>query len=196
MNKSITFERLLYYIGTYAKKQSTLLIGIDGCGGAGKSTLANMIKEHYTNVTIIHNDDFYLPSSELIDGDPTKKPIGADFDWKRLLEQVLLPLSQDKEGFYQRYDWNTDKLAEWHTVPTGEIVIVEGVYCTRQELEHLYDIKIWVNCPSDTRLLRGIERDGEGAREMWENNWMVAEELYVQKQKPHERADFLIDGTV
>lgn len=80
-------------------------------------------------------------------------------------------------------------------MPVGGIVIVEGVYSIRKELRSYYDFTIWVNCPRETRLARGLERDGEEAREMWEQNWMVAEDLYVEIQKPHEWADFVIRGT-
>lgn len=164
-------------------------------GGAGKSTLANKLKEECSNVTIVHKDDFYRPSSEIIKVPPIEKPIGADFDWKRVLYQVLEPISQDKEGYYQRYDWETDCLAEWHTVPVGGIVIIEGVYSIRQELSDKYDFTIWVDSPRKIRLTRGLQRDGEEVRDMWENNWMISEGIYVEKQKPQERADLLVDGT-
>ncbi|AAU17750.1 AAA family ATPase [Bacillus cereus] len=177
------------------KEQSLLIIGIDGCGGAGKSTLANKIKSNFSTVTIVHMDDFYLPSAKIVKEHPTNKSIGADFDWKRLLQEVLDPISNGIEGCYKRYDWETDSLAESHTISANGIVIIEGVYATRQELAGMYDLKIWVNCPRETRIKRGIARDGEAAREMWENNWMVAEDMYVEIHKPHEFADFIIDGT-
>ncbi|MGN4443496.1 uridine kinase family protein [Bacillus cereus group sp. MYBK79-1] len=176
-------------------EQSLLIIGVDGCGGAGKSTLANNIKNKFSTVTIVHMDDFYLPSAQIVNEHPTNKSIGADFDWKRLLQGVLDPISNGIEGCYKRYDWETDSLEESHTVPANGIVIIEGVYATRQELAEMYDLKIWVNCPRETRIKRGIARDGEAARDMWENNWMVAEDMYVESHKPHEYADFIIDGT-
>ncbi|KAB2459876.1 AAA family ATPase [Bacillus sp. CH126_4D] len=176
-------------------EQSLLIIGIDGCGGAGKSTLANKIKSKFSTVTIVHMDDFYLPSSQIVNEHPTNKSIGADFDWKRLLQEVLDPISNSIEGCYKRYDWETDSLVESHTVPVNGIVIIEGVYATRQELAEMYDLKIWVNCPRETRIKRGIARDGEAARDMWENNWMIAEDMYVESHMPHEFADFIIDGT-
>lgn len=111
-------------------------------------------------------DDFYLPSSQIIKTHPENKPVGADFDWKRVLNQVLEAISQNKEGHYQRYDWENDDLAEWHTVPTGGIVIIEGVYSIRKELAKKYDFTICVDCPRELRLLRGLERDGEEARDM------------------------------
>ncbi len=138
------------------KEQSLLIIGIDGCGGAGKSTLANKIKSNFSTVTIVHMDDFYLPSAKIVNEHPTNKSIGADFDWKRLLQEVLDPISNGIEGCYKRYDWETDSLAESHTVSANGIVIIEGVYATRQELAGIYDLKIWVNCPRETRIKRGI----------------------------------------
>lgn len=189
-----TFEQIVKSIDTIPKKQSTLIIGIDGCGGSGKSTFTNKLKEERSNVTVVHMDDFYLPSSQIINTHPKKKPIGSDFDWKRLLSQVIEPLSQNKEGKYQRYDWELDNLAEWHTVPIGGIVIIEGVYSIRKELSNKYDLKIWVDCPRKIRLLRGLERDGEEARDMWENNWMISEDIYVEEHKPFERADIIVNG--
>ncbi|MFT9818162.1 uridine kinase family protein [Lysinibacillus sp. NPDC056185] len=182
-------------INSIQKKQSTLLIGIDGCGGAGKSTLANKLKDEFSNVTVVHMDDFYLPSSQLIKTSTEKKPVGADFDWKRVLNQVLEPINQNIKTRYQRYDWDADDMAEWHSVPVGGTVIVEGVYSIRKELSNKYDFTIWVDCPRETRLSRGLERDGEEARDMWENNWMISEDIYVEKHKPFERADIIVFGT-
>ncbi|WP_043931373.1 uridine kinase family protein [Bacillus sp. EB01] len=189
-----TFGQLVGSIETIPRKQSTLLIGVDGCGGAGKSSLANKLKELKPNVTVVHMDDFYLPSSQIIKLPPKAKPIGADVDWGRVLKQVLEPLSKNQEGNYQRYDWEKDTLAEWHAVPIGGIVIVEGVYSTRRELASFYDYTIWVDSPRKIRLERGLERDGEAARDRWVNDWMVAEDIYVEEHTPSERADLVILG--
>ncbi|MGM1356945.1 uridine kinase family protein [Bacillus cereus group sp. BceL297] len=183
-------NKIIERIQEKCTEQSVIIIGIDGCGGAGKSTLANKIKSNFSTVTIVHMDDFYLPSAKIENENPTNKSIGADFDWKRLLEEVLNPISNGLEGRYKRYDWEKDSL-----VGSRGIVIIEGVYATRQELAGMYDLKIWVNCPRETRIKRGIARDGEAARDMWENNWMIAEDMYVESHKPHEFADFIIDGT-
>lgn len=188
-----TFHQIVSAMEKNPKKQLTMIIGIDGCGGSGKSTLAAKLQEESSNVTVIHMDDFYLPTSQ----QPGKqsKSIGADLDWKRVLSQVLEPISQNLEGNYQRYDWNTDSLAEWHTVPVGGTVIIEGVYSTRRELADNYDLKIWVDCPREIRLARGLERDGEEARDTWENNWMISEDAYVQEHRPFETADLIVSGT-
>lgn len=189
-----SFEQLLNALENSQRKQSTLLVGVDGCGGSGKSTFAKEIEKSSPNITIVHMDDFYLPSCSRINGTPEEKPIGADFDWQRLREQVLVPLANNQDGNYQRYDWCSDSLSEWHRVGIGGIVVIEGVYSTRKELDDFYDFKIFVDCPKELRLRRGIERDGIEAKDMWEKIWMVAEDKYMMEHKPYERADLVVDG--
>jgi uridine kinase len=50
----------------------------------------------------------------------------------------------------------------------GGIVVVEGVYSIRKELVNLYDYKVFVDCSREICLDRGIKRDGETSRDMWE----------------------------
>jgi uridine kinase len=112
-----------------------------------------------------------------------------------LHREVLVPLTNDQPAQYQRYDWGEDRLAEHHTVPIGGIVLVEGVYALLPGLESVYDYKVWVDCPYEVRLARGLARDGENARELWVNRWMPAEERYVQTFSPAKRADLVVDGS-
>lgn len=177
-------------------QKTHLLVAIDGLGGAGKSTLARLLKEQLKTlewiVAVVKHDDFYLPSHQR--ENQQAKVIGRDFDWERLRDQVLTPIREGRSAHYQRYDWETDALAEWRTISAPDVVLVEGVYTTRRELAHLYDLKIWVECPRAIRLARGIARDGEKARTIWEQDWMPKEDDYIKTHLPHERADLSING--
>jgi len=190
-----SFEWLSSVLDQLSRRHATLLVGIDGPGGAGKSSFAHGLARHRRDVTIVEMDDFFLPSSARVAGDPRSKPIGADFDWQRLRDQVLLPLGEDQPGWYQRYDWEQDHLTEWHTIPVGGVVVVEGVYSTRDELAMGYDFTIWLDCPPQTRLARGVARSGESIREIWEQDWMVAEDLYIASHHPNLRADLHVDSS-
>jgi hypothetical protein len=94
---------------------SCKVIGIDGPGGAGKSTLAARTARLLNDAPVIHTDDFASWEN------PT------DW-WPRLHDQVLLPLSRAQPGRYQRYDWDNHQLAEWHEVPMGEYLVLERSY--------------------------------------------------------------------
>jgi uridine kinase len=89
-----------------------------------------------------------------------------------------------KRAAYQRYDWQTDALAEWYTLVGEPVVIVEGVYTLRRELWPLYDLTVWIDCLRAIRLARGIARDGENARALWENEWNDQEPAWRLIQPP------------
>lgn len=172
----------------------TVIVGIDGASASGKSTLAAKLRELDDRVTVVHMDDFYRPSKERKSVNP--KVIGANFDWERTRDQVLTPLIHNHFGRYQRYDWDTDKMAEWHNVSSGGIVIIEGCFSTRSELLSFYDVRIWVDCPKHICRERVILREQEGSdnRYLWENIYRPAEEKYIEVQRPGEYADIIIDG--
>jgi uridine kinase len=175
-------NKALQKIQSILKEKKLVLVGVDGLGGAGKSTTTNYIKRNILNTTVIEADDFYI--SEL-----------ARLDWDRVLEQVINPFKKNSSALYQRFDWNTKSLEEWHKVKPEGVVIVEGVYALHEKLRDAYDYKIWVETPHEIRLQRGLERDGEKARDQWTKEWMPKEEEYKRVQKPHEAADIIIDGT-
>lgn len=175
------------------QKNSTVLVAIDGPGGAGKSSFADGLRESDPTIQIVQMDDFYRPSAERT---RSRSEVGSEFDWRRLRRQVLEPLRRDRPARYQRYDWPSDRLAEWHSINAGGIVVVEGAYSMRTELADLFDFSIWVESPSDVRLARGLARDGEAMRERWTSEWMPEEDRYATLQDPAERADLVVDGTV
>ncbi len=176
----------------------SVLIGIDGCGGSGKSYFSAQLGEElatFVPVQIVHMDDFYKPSCQRLPQRECDALIGSDFDWQRLRREVLQPLCRGENCAYQRYDWPSDSLAEWHTVPASGVTIVEGIYSIRHELASFYNLTCWLYCSRDQRLERGVERDGEAKRELWEKYWMPAEDRYVELEEPHRRAKILVDGS-
>lgn len=172
-----------------------ILVGIDGRGGAGKSTLANQLKSNLLNCQIIQMDDFYLPSDRRKNGDD------FNFDWRRLEKEVLNPFSEKKEAKYQRYDWGKDTLAEWHNVQRGGVIIIEGCYSLRKELATYYDLKIWIEINKVVALKRGLKRDIEKEKPVdvkqkiykWENDYQPLEDEYINTHNPKSYADIVID---
>jgi uridine kinase len=180
------------------RRKLTLLVGVDGPGGSGKSTLTSGLAALDPSIAVVAVDDFYRPVAERPQqqGRVGVEEVGADIDWRRLRNQVLLPLQRNRGGWYQRYDWGTDELAEWHDVASGGIVIVEGVYSCMKQLASGYDFRIWVTSPREQRLARARERDAEnGNWPLWESVWMPAEDAYIATHDPAAAADLVVDGS-
>lgn len=159
----------------------TVLVSIDGEGGAGKSTLAECLAAAVGGAAVVCLDDFARPSV-------------AGWDRQRMIRQVLDPLRAGQPGRYQRWNWPTDEGAEWHDVPVGGVVIIEGVSAICEELLDRWDLTVWVSTPREVRLERGVARDGESMRQHWLEVWMPEEDAYVAAQLPTERSDFIVSG--
>jgi len=160
----------------------TRIVAIDGYGGSGKSELADRVANTLDGAVVVRTDDFARPNV-------------SGWEWERMRAQVLEPLQSDRTGRYQRYDWATDKPAEWHDVPVGGTLIIEGVSSLREELGRYWDLAIWLDCPYVVRLERGVARDGEAMRSRWTDVWIPEEDEYVRAQRPYMKADLIIDGT-
>ncbi|SMC07930.1 Uridine kinase [Sulfobacillus thermosulfidooxidans DSM 9293] len=187
----ITIDHLARCFEIMRSKKGKLLISIDGYGGSGKSTLALSLAQVSQEISLVSIDDFYLPPHAQ---DHSNATIGQYFDWRRLEQQVLIPLHNSQNGTYQRYDWDLEDMAEWHDVRANHVVIIEGVFSSQTRLSQFYDMTIWVEAPHSVRLSRGLRRDGESSRFMWESVWIPAEDHYVRTEMPQHRADMIVDG--
>ncbi|HEU4578503.1 MAG TPA: hypothetical protein VFS67_09625 [Polyangiaceae bacterium] len=146
------------------------------------------------DIQVVHLDDFYRPSADRYVGAPSKRPIAADFDLDRRRAELLVPLRSGAASRYYLYNWEADQVSAQAVAVAKPIVIVEGIYSLTIGLSGLFDLAIWVECPRDVRLARGLARDGEAARSRWENDWMVGEDQYMARERPRDRANLVCDG--
>jgi uridine kinase len=177
---------LILEVNKLSRSKEVVLIAIDGVGGAGKTTLAELLKKELENSVIVQLDDFYSPTLQAT-------------DLLRLKEQVLLPLHNHQEAKYQIYEWKADSFSDWHILKPEGIFIFEGVYALDKNIRDYYDLKVWVDYPADLGLKRGVTRDilrdGVDNTDKWKNIWMPLEEKYKNEQEPNKSADYIIDGT-
>lgn len=145
------------------------------------------------SATVVEGDDFYRPSSQRDAPTFDSDVIGAGFDWERLRAQVLAPVTSASFTRYQRYDWDEDRLDEWRSLDSPAVVIVEGVYVTRDELLPYFTATLWVEAPYELRLARGLARGA--SRRLWVEEWMPGEDHYAQQMQPRARADLVVDGS-
>lgn len=157
----------------------TKILAVDGLGGAGKSTLAAALATRLA-APIVQTDDFASWDQPL------------DW-WPRLLAEVLEPLSRNEACRFRRTDWEGTGREEWVAVEPADVVILEGVGASRAVFRPFVTCAVWVETPREERLRRGLERDGEAARQRW-LDWMAEEDDYVAREQPRLRADVVVSG--
>ena len=138
-------------------------------------------------------DDFYVTRDKRVRGRDAVLTPWKNLEVSRLLQDVLQPLTVGKEGSYRRYDWGSDTLAERRVIPAGGVALVEGVYALVPSLICFYHFKVWIDCPRELRLARGLDRDGPEALSQWRDQWMPAENRYASTQRPMDLADVVLD---
>jgi uridine kinase len=157
----------------------TRVIAVDGPSGSGKTSLAAELSDVLGGSPVVHMDDLYPGWDGLADAVP------------RLLEWVLEPLSRGGVARYRRYDWGVGQYAEWHDVPTGDVLVVEGVACGALACAPYLSLLVWVDAPRDVRFARGMQRDGGAYRPHWER-WSVQEERHFRVNRTRQRADVVL----
>ncbi|MDX8341022.1 uridine kinase [Draconibacterium sp. IB214405] len=141
-----------------------LVIGIAGGTGSGKTTVVKKISEKFSDneVAILSHDSYYYDNSDLSLEERRQKnfdhPDSIEFDL--MIEHV----KQLKEGNAINepvYSFiSCTRQEETNTVEPKQVLIIEGILClTNKALRDLMDIKVYVDCDSDVRLARVIQRD-------------------------------------
>jgi len=190
----MTFQELTQIITAHPQRYNRRLIAIDGGGGAGKSTCATYLQQSIQDSYIVHIDDFYRPPQLRV---PVLHldTINPNFDWDRFHTTILDATKNNEAITYQLYDFEAGTLSgNIIEIPQRATVIVEGVWSMQSAFVDMYDYCIWLEAPSDIRLERGVSRDGEEFRHVWEREWIPIDDSYKNTQTPHLKAQCIIDS--
>ena len=145
-------------------QEKVTIIGIAGGTGSGKSTVVKRIVEtlppHY--VAVVPLDSYYNDTSSMTEEE--RHAINFDhpdaFDWKLLIQQVNdlrngIAIEQPTYSYLQ-----CNRLPETIHVEPKPVIIIEGIMALlNKRLREMMDLKIYVDCDSDERLIRNILRD-------------------------------------
>jgi uridine kinase len=168
---------LAHAVGRPPTLGSGRLICIDGPAGAGKTTLAGQVG-NAGGALVVHLDDLYPGWDGLFDVD------------RRVLE-LIGPLADGLTGYYRRWDWTDSEYRETHHVDPADLLVLEGVGSGNRAWSDLVTTLVWVEAPPDVCLTRGLERDGEDQRELWQK-WKRDEQRLFTEQGTRARADLVV----
>lgn len=141
-----------------------IVIAVAGGSASGKTTV---IKEIYDalegkDIAIIKHDDYYKDQSHLT---PAERKL-TNYDHPQSLENELL-ISQLKDLISGKsikkpiYDFVIQTRSDkYEIVEPQKVIILDGILILEDErIRELADIKIFVECDEDIRLIRRIRRD-------------------------------------
>lgn len=180
----------------------SLIIGICGGTGSGKTTVANRILESVSasEVVFIQQDSYYRNITDL----PLDYRQIANFDHPDALDNDLLVnhvrrLKAGESVELPLYDFRTHtRMNETRHVESKPIVIVEGIliFADPRLLEQM-DIKVFVDTPDDIRFIRRLRRDlaerGRTVDSVIEQYIATVRPMHMQFVEPSKRhADVII----
>ena len=147
----------------YLKTMDTVIIGIAGGTGSGKSTFTNRLKERFgDDISVLYFDNYYRRRDDI----PLEMRRTINYDHPDAFETQMLighirDLKAGREVLCPVYDFTVHNRSDRTIlVRPARVVIVEGILVLQNdELRSLLDIKIFVEADADERILRRILRD-------------------------------------
>jgi uridine kinase len=185
-------------------------VAIDGVDGAGKTTLADELVpflERFGRTVIRASiDGFHRPRAERYLRGPDS-PVGFyhdSFDTSAVRTQLLDPLGPGGDLHYRArtFDWRTDLpvVANVSMAPPDAILIFDGIFSQRAELEKAWDLCVFLEAAFDETLERSLVRDRtetsvteEMIRRFWAR-YAAGQNIYLEEVCPREKAHFVIDN--
>ncbi|HSM17757.1 MAG TPA: uridine kinase [Gemmatimonadales bacterium] len=141
----------------------SLIVGVAGGSGSGKTTVARAIHEPLgVDAVLLDADSYYCDLSDL--GFDERKAVNYDhpdaFDVPLLVEQ-LNQLARGHAVQKPTYDYalHTRAQTRMHVEPR-EVILVDGILLFADaRLRSLFDIKVFVDVAEDIRFIRRLRRD-------------------------------------
>lgn len=142
----------------------SVVIGVAGGSGSGKTTVASALLERVgcERIALVQHDAYYRDQS----AKPFEARARVNYDHPDSLETELLieQLRQLRAGEAVElpvYDFATHtRCAETRRVEPRPVIMVEGILIfVDRALRDLFDVKIFVDTDADLRFIRRLQRD-------------------------------------
>ncbi|MDV6038167.1 hypothetical protein N7X28_17015 [Bacillus sp. SM-B1] len=180
-------------------------VGVSGITASGKTTFANELAEEIKKrglpVTRASIDDFHNPKViRYTQGKESARGYYEDaHDYTAFKERLLKPLGPNGNLQYETISHNLKTDIPVHNEPLmaqpNMVLIVDGTFLLKKDVEHLFDYKIFVDTDFEIARKRGAKRETEAfgsyeeAEKMFLNRYHAACKIYIDEHNPKECAD-------
>lgn len=183
-------------------QKKTIIIGVTGGSGGGKTSVSHAILENFPDakIAMIQHDSYYKDQSHLTFEERIKTnydhPLAFDTD---LMIEHLTALANGQSVDIPIYDYTQHtRSSETYCQEPRDVFIVEGILVLEDKrLRDLMDIKLFVDTDDDIRIIRRIKRDmqerGRSLDSIIDQYTSVVKPMYHQFIEPTKRyADIVI----
>ena len=139
-----------------------VLVAIVGGSGSGKTSVTKNIVDHFGDrASMLNMDDYYK------DLPPQVNPYKFNFDDPKafdfeLLRTHLENLKKERQIEMPVYNMVTFRREDGVTrnFKPNDLILVEGIFTLHDDkIANMFDFSVYIDAPSDERLIRRIERD-------------------------------------
>lgn len=180
---------------------NSIIIGVAGGTGSGKTTLTRRLKERFGDeMTVISHDNYYKAHDDMTYEERSRlnydHPDAFDTD---LLVEHIKALRAGETVACPVYDFTQHNRSKETLLiaPTG-VIVVEGILIfADSKLRDLMDVKIFVDTDADVRILRRLTRDvkdrGRSLDSVVEQYLSTVKPMHDQFVEPSKRyADVIV----
>jgi len=192
------------------RKDSPLLVGIDGVGASGKTTLAkelaDELKTSERHVIQASVDDFHNPKKiRYAKGENSPEGYYFDsFDYGVMADVLLDPIGfGDLQYKTAVFDHIADSKVSlpFQTAKADSILIMEGIFLFRPELGKYWDYKIFIDVDFEITVRRAVQRSRERQEtfneeeilDKYKRRYIPAQQIYFEQVHPKEKADIVVE---
>lgn len=143
--------------------KNTIVIGMAGGTGSGKTTLAHKIRDAFQEEVAMLCHDYYYKSNSAL---AFEERVKLNYDHPNAFETELLidhvkALKKGEVIQHPVYSFvEHTRVDETVEVQPAKVIVVEGILIfDNPELADLCDIKVFVDTDADVRILRRLTRD-------------------------------------
>ena len=186
-----------------------LRIAIDGLTASGKTSLghelAHALSRRNRPSLRASLDDFKRPWRErhLYDRLSGEGYYRNAFDRAALRRLLLDPSDPTADGLVALCSIDPltqiDYSALTSAMSANGVLIVDGAFACRPELNPYWDLRIWIDIDTELSVRRGIERDAgldAGAAEaVHRDRYLASELLYMREVDPRSFVEIIVDNT-